>query len=361
MNILILGSEGFIGKNLVIKLKEKKYNVLTYDKGSLENLDILVDKSDFIFNTIGVNRSDNPQDFIDGNVVFHRELIKILNKNPKPLLFTSTISVDVDNIYGNSKKEAELLFKNYEKENNIPVFIYRLHNCFGKYSKPNYNSVIATWCYNASRDLPLYLDDEEKEIEFVYIDDVVEEFINCINKDSISDYYYINKRYRKKLIDIKNMIIKFKNSRNNYELFDFSDEFYKKLYSTYTSYLKEDNFTYTLITHKDDRGSFSEFLKSNSFGQISINTIKPNITKGNHYHHLKVEKFLVVSGKCLIKFTDIKTNKNIEYIVSENKLEVIDIPIGYNHTITNISDKDAVVVIWANEVFDKDNPDTYIL
>ena len=237
------------------------------------------------------------------------------------------------------------------------VLIYRLPNVFGKWSRPNYNSAVATFCFNAARGLPLQINDPAREMQLVYIDDVVAEFVSVLNGNEPQSI----PTYKKNLAEIAALIQSFPRCRANLSVPDQTDELTRKLYSTYQSYLPEENFSYALKMHKDERGSFSEFVRTDGQGQFSANVIKPHVTKGNHWHHSKHEKFLVVSGEGVIRFRQIFSDKVFEYRVSGTRHEVVDIPPGYTHSIENIGETDMTVIIWANENFNPAAPDTYFL
>ncbi|MGB4614263.1 MAG: NAD-dependent epimerase/dehydratase family protein, partial [Erysipelotrichaceae bacterium] len=301
------------------------------------------------------------EEFYDGNTNLTYKLIEILKEDGRniPLLLSSSIQAKRDNDYGKSKKQAEDLVFEYGK--NADVFVYRLENAFGKWGRPNYNSVIATFCYNIANDLDIQINDPNALIPFVYIDDIVNSFISCINTKGSNEYLYVTPSYKKTIGEVADLIYSFKESRKNLQVVNMKDEFSKKLYSTYLSYLKKDDFSYELKMNVDNRGSFTEFLRSEDRGQVSINISKPGIVKGNHWHHTKNEKFLVVKGEGIIRFRQIYSDEIIEYKVSDKKLEVVDIPTGYTHNIENIGETDMVTVMWANEAFDPENPDTYYL
>lgn len=365
MKVLVTGSNGFIGKNLIMKLKEEK-NLIIYECD--KNLDKLTleeycKKVDFIYHLAGINRTDNEEEFINGNYGFTLELLNLLSKYNKrcPLMLSSSIQAIYSNPYGKSKKAAEDIVLNYSMKNKANVFIYRLPNIFGKWCRPNYNSVVATFCHNITRYLPITIDEPEKVMNLVYIDDLVNELISLPHNTNTNNIFYeIHPSYSISLRMISGLLYSFQEYRSKGYIPNFDDEFTKKLYSTYLSYLPEDGFSHKLKMHCDDRGSFTEFMKTHKNGQISVNVIKPGITKGNHYHHTKVEKFLVVSGRGVIRLKDIISGHIQEFYVNPNTMEVIDIPVGYSHNIENLGSTDLVVLIWCNEIFDKDNPDTYI-
>lgn len=366
MKILITGANGFVGKNLVSALEySDDIEILSYTrKDTEETLSKYTKDCDFVVHLAGVNRSENVKDFYDVNQDLTKRLIDslITNNNMVPILISSSIQSALDNDYGISKKAGEELVLEYSREYDVPVYIYKLPNLFGKWSKPFYNSVIATWAHQISRDEEISISDPNYEITFVYIDDYIEEIKNRIFESNrmMKDEYFVEPTYTKSLKEVSDLMIEFKESRINRFISDMSDDFTRKLYSTYLSYLDEDNFKYDLITHSDDRGSFTEILKSYESGQVSINVNKAYETKGEHFHHTKTEKFIVVKGKASIKFRNIFDNHIIELVVSDKKLEVVDIPPGYTHNITNLLDEDLITVMWVNEPYDPKKSDTFI-
>ena len=367
IKILITGAKGFVGKNLVLFLKEKGYkNLFLYDIDSKEDeLFKYTKECNFVFHLAGVNRPKDEKEFMEGNFGFTSALLENLkkNNNKSPVLITSSIQAALDNPYGKSKKAGEDLIFSYGKENDVDTYVFRLPNVFGKWCRPNYNSAVATFCNNIANGLPITVNDPNVDMKLVYIDDVVAEFANILEKKvhKNEEFCYVPTVHEIKLGKIVELIEGFKKSRENLLVPDQNDEFSKKLYATYLSYLPKDNFSYPLKMNVDDRGSFTEFLKTNEYGQVSVNVAKPGIVKGNHYHNTKNEKFLVVSGKAAIRFRKPDEDKVIEYFVSGDKLEVVDIPTGYTHNIENIGENDLVTIMWANEKFDPENPDTYFL
>ncbi|MBU3207623.1 capsular polysaccharide biosynthesis protein CapF [Clostridium algidicarnis] len=367
MKILVTGARGFVGKNLIAELSNRGYK-------EIYEFDIDTDKSllneyakncEFVFHLAGVNRPKDEKEFMEGNFGFTSELLNLLKKhnNKAPILITSSIQAERDNPYGNSKRAGEELLLNYSKETGAKALIYRLANLFGKWSRPNYNTVVATFCYNVARDLDIQVNSPEAELTLCYIDDVVDEFIRALegNPTKNNDYCNIPVVHEIKLGDLANRIKSFRDSRSNLIVPNMEDALTKKLYSTYLSFLTEDEFSYDLKMNCDNRGSFTEFIRTPERGQVSVNVSKPGITKGNHWHHTKNEKFLVVSGTGVIRFRNIDSKEIIEYKVSGQKLEVVDIPTGYTHSIVNIGDTDMVTVMWANEAFNPEKPDTYFL
>ncbi len=367
MKILVTGSDGFIGKNLIHTLKHTtNHDVLEINRETSKQAQAdYLKQADIIYHLAGVNRPHHNAEFMIGNKELTAKMIEQLEslENYPPIVFSSSIQAELGNQYGKSKRAAEQAIKMYSKKNEVPCYIYRLPNVFGKWSKPNYNSVIATFCYRIARDEEIEIHDRKTELSLVYIDDVLKEFIGILNGKTFKEniYYSIPIIYKEDLGWIAALIYSFKESRKTKVLPNLSDSFTKKLYSTYLSYLPEDAFSYPLITHEDARGSFTEFLKSSEAGQVSINVSKAGVTKGEHWHQTKAEKFLVVKGKGLIKLRAIYSDEVIEYEVSDEKLEVVDIPVGYTHSITNTGDEDMVTVMWVNEIYDPTTSDTYPL
>ena len=376
MNILITGAKGFIGKNLIAELKNIKeekakgynlsseINIYEYD---IDTDPVLLDEycknADFVFHLAGVNRPKEQSEFMEGNFGFTSLLLDTLkkHKNICPIMLSSSIQAALDNPYGISKKAGEDLLFDYSKETGSQVYIFRFPNVFGKWCRPNYNSAVATFCNNIANDLPIQVNNRDVNMTLVYIDDVVFELIQALQDKTNKEHEFCKVRVEHKITlgEIVDLIYSFNDCRKNLSVPNMHDEFTKKLYSTYLSYLPEDGFSYPLTMHTDERGSFTEFLKSPDRGQVSINISHPGITKGNHWHHTKNEKFLVVSGKGVIRFRKPDEEKVIEYFVSGEKLEVVDIPVGYTHNIENLGDSDMVTVMWVNEIFNPEKPDTY--
>ncbi|MBR5478619.1 MAG: capsular polysaccharide biosynthesis protein CapF [Clostridia bacterium] len=376
MNILITGAMGFVGRNLVASLenirdgKDKTRNIsqditiFEYDIDSSENeLDEYCRKADFVFNLAGVNRPQNTDEFMSGNFGFADKLLNTLKKhnNLCPVMLSSSIQAALDNPYGQSKKAGEDLFFEYGKESSAKVLVYRFPNVFGKWCRPNYNSAVATFCNNIANDLEITVNNRETVMNLVYIDDVVDELIRALSGEETRDgeYCKVPIVHTITLGEIVDLLYSFKDSRKNLSVPNLSDAFAKKLYSTYLSYLPEDGFSYELKMNCDARGSFTEIIKTLDRGQFSVNISKPGITKGNHWHHTKNEKFVVVSGTGVIRFRKIGDAKVHEYFVSGDKIEVVDIPVGYTHNIENLGDTDMVTFMWANECFDPEKPDTF--
>ena len=376
MNILVTGANGFIGRNLVETLKnvrdgkDKTRSVtseLTIFKYDIDTDPVLLDeyctKADFVFNLAGVNRPQDPAEFMTGNFGFASTLLNTLKKhnNKCPVMLSSSIQAGRDNPYGQSKKAGEELFFQNSDETGAPVFVYRFPNVFGKWCRPNYNSAVATFCYNIAHGLPITVNDPNVVMNLVYIDDVVDELLRALagNPTRAGNYCSVPVTHTIKLGEIVYLIHTFKASRNERSVPDMSDAFTSKLYATYLSYLPENEFNYQLKMNCDARGSFTEMFRTSDRGQYSVNISKPGITKGNHWHNTKNEKFIVASGKGIIRFRKIGDTKVIEYPVSGDKIEVVDIPVGYTHNIENLGDTDMVTFMWASECFDPDKPDTF--
>ena len=377
MNILITGAKGFVGKNLVAWLnnikegKDKTFplntdlNIFEYDiETDPELLDEYCRTADFVFNLAGVNRPKDQGEFMSGNFGFASTLLDTLKRhgNRCPVMLSSSTQAALDNPYGQSKKAGEDLFFEYAKTTGADVLVYRFPNVFGKWCRPNYNSAVATFCHNVANDLPITVNDRSVLMNLVYIDDVVTELINAladnVNKKEDS-FCYVPVVHLITLGEIVDLIYSFKASRYDRSVPNMADEFTKKLYATYLSYLPTDKFSYPLKMNIDERGSFTEIIRTPEHGQFSVNISKPGITKGNHWHNTKNEKFLVVSGIGVIRFRRVDSDEVIQYYVSGDKLEVVDIPTGYTHNIENLGDCDMVTFMWCNECFDPNKPDTY--
>ena len=366
MKVLVTGAKGFIGKNLITELEQREnVEVLPYDIDTpQEMLEQYCADCDFVFNLAGVNRPEHTEEFMEGNFGFATSLVEALRRNGNtcPIMNSSSIQAALENPYGKSKKAGEDMLFAYGQEVGAEIYIYRFPNVFGKWCRPNYNSAVATFCHNIAHGLPIQVNDRSTVMHLVYIDDVVEELLQALDRHphvNLDRYCFVPAVHEVTLGEIVNLLYSFRESRNNFMIPNLCEgSFEKKLYSTYLSYLPEQEFSYPLTMHVDERGSFTEILKSADRGQVSINISKPGITKGNHWHHTKNEKFIVVSGKGLIRFRKHGSEEIIEYHVSGEKLEVVDIPTGYTHSIVNEGDTDLVTLMWCNECFNPGKPDT---
>lgn len=384
MRILVTGAKGFVGKNLCsqlhniqdqkarwYKLSETIEAIYEYDiDSSIEQLDAWCKDCDFVFNLAGVNRPKDPKEFMEGNFGFASTLLNTLKKynNTCPVMISSSSQAALDNPYGKSKKAGEELMFKYAEETGAKVLVYRFPNLFGKWCRPNYNSVVATFCHNIANGLPIQVNDPSVMLNFVYIDDVVDSLISCLSGREYKEgrYCYVPNIYKVRLGDIADLLYSFDKGRYDLQIPCVSDGFRKALYSTFVSYLPDNKIAYPLVMKCDDRGSFSEFIRTENHGQVSINISKPGITKGQHWHHNLVERFLVVSGHGLIQLRKEGVDENgqpypvLNYEVSGKKLEVVEMIAGYTHNLINLSDtEDMVTVIWANGCFDPSRPDTY--
>ena len=367
MKILVTGAKGFIGKNLIAELKTTtNHEIFEYDQDTEYSLlQRYCQEANFVFHLAGVNRPKEQAEFMSGNFGFTSELLELLKQyqNNCPVMISSSIQAALDNPYGQSKKAGEELLFSYSEETGANVLIYRFPNVFGKWCRPNYNSAVATFCHNIAHDLPIQVNDPSVEMTLVYIDDVVKSLMDATEgkEQREGKYCVVPITHQTTLGKIVDLIESFKASRAERSIPNMSEPFTKKLYSTYLSYLPENQFSYDLKMNIDSRGSFTEFIRTPDRGQVSVNISKPGITKGNHWHHTKNEKFLVVSGSGVIRFRKIDSDEIIEYFVSGDKLEVVDIPVGYTHNIENLGDSDMVTIMWVNEIFDPENPDTHYL
>ena len=382
MNILVCGSNGFVGKNLVANLYNIKNgtnrtrnikidNIYEYDKDStIEQLERYCKDCDFVFNLAGVNRPKDDKEFMEGNFGFASILLEMLKKhnNKCPVMLSSSIQASLqgryaNSEYGKSKLAGEELFFKYAEENNVKVLVYRFPNLFGKWCRPNYNSAVATFSNNIANDLPITVNDPSVELELVYIDDLVEEMFDALEGKEHEDgkYCYVPVSYKKTLGEIVDLLYSFKKQPETLVMPSIPDQsFEKKLYSNYLSYLPKEKVAFPLKMNIDDRGSFTELLKTSDHGQFSVNISKPGITKGEHWHNSKWEFFIVVSGHGLIQERKIGTDEVIEFEVSGDKIEAIHMLPGYTHNIINLSDtENLVTVMWANEQFDQNHPDTF--
>ena len=352
MNILITGANGFVGKNLCLHLKNKypEYNIIKFDIG--DDLENVCKEADYVFHLAGVAGKAYAEEFNKGNTLLTKELLIELTKHKKPpVAMASSLHALNQNPYGVSKKAAEELLIEYGK--NTKTFIFRFPNLFGKWSKPNYNSVVSTFCYNITHGLPIEIRDKTHEITLMYIDDACEMMLDTLTINESNIYSESIKGEKITVGDLAELIYSFKTQI----IPDLSNDFVRKLYSTYISYITD--LTEEINPKADNRGAFVELLKSKSFGQVSINVTNPGSTKGNHYHHTKWEKFITISGEGVIRLRKIGETEIKNIFVNAVNPKVVNIPPGYTHSMVNTSQADLVTLIWADEVFDENKPDTF--
>jgi UDP-2-acetamido-2,6-beta-L-arabino-hexul-4-ose reductase len=364
MRVLITGSNGFIGKNLCAHLLAEGFgDLLPYDRQTDPKLlDQYAAACDFVFHLAGVNRPSGDSGY-EENHRFTRDLTESLKKGKRnpPVVMSSSVQARLGNPYGLSKRKAENLLLEYGRETGAAIHIFRLPGVFGKWCAPNYNSVVATFCHNVSRGLPVRVDDPGALIPLVHIDDVLRAFTSVLRGEpgAPSGFCEAGPIHRITVGELKDTIQSFRDGRENLLLADMGDPLTRKLYSTYLSHLPEDAFGCALKEHRDQRGGFAECLKSAAGGQVSVNITKPGMTKGGHWHHTKAEKIVVISGSALLRFQKLGDERVLLYPVSSEKLEIVDVPPGYVHDITNTGSSDMVMLIWASEIYDPEAPDTY--
>jgi len=363
MRVLITGSKGFIGRNLAVRLGELDgYDVLGFDKeNSLGDLRQAVEVADAVVHLAGVNRPLDVKEFAQGNADLTVQLCKLIGATRRkiPLILSSSIQADQANPYGKSKRAAEEAAEHLASRTANPVTIYRLPNVFGKWCRPNYNSVVATFCHNIANDLPIQINDPVAQLSLVYVDDVVTEFIALIGRmTSGVQQGHVEPVHRIFLGELAAQIEAFKNCRSSLISERVGSGLIRALYATYVSYLPPPRFVYDLPRHGDERGVFVEMLKTQDSGQFSFFTAHSGITRGGHYHHTKTEKFLVIKGEARFGFRHILTNERYEVFTSGDRPQVVETVPGWTHDITNIGQEEMVVMLWANEIFDRDRPDT---
>jgi len=362
MKALVTGATGFIGKNLQVRLSELGCSVLTFNRNSDEaSLEPLIGQADIIYHLAGVNRPLNEVDFGTVNVGLTDKICGICRKlTKKPIIvYASSTQAENRSSYGESKRGGEKLLGEYQRDTGSAVFVYRLPNVFGKWSRPNYNSVVATFCHNISQGKTIELHQKDAPLNLVYIDDVIDSFIDILKHSEPGLHWStIHPVYQVTVGALAEKIIAFKDTESTLTVQNVGRGLERALYATYLSFLKPSQFSFPLNGHQDSRGNFCEILKTLESGQFSFFTALPGVTRGNHYHHTKNEKFLVLQGEARFRFRNIVSNETAELFVSASPSQIVRTVPGWAHDITNVGDKELIVALWANEVFDRERPDT---
>jgi UDP-2-acetamido-2,6-beta-L-arabino-hexul-4-ose reductase len=364
-NIVVTGGRGFIGSNLILALRRNPNNNVTVceiDTPTME-IDRALGVSEAIYHLAGVNRPPDEEDYEIGNVGSLKRILDMLSlrkRSPLIVLASSAQALN-DSPYGRSKRRAEALLMDYCERTKAPARIFRLPGVFGKWCRPNYNSVVATFCHNIARDMPIQITDRDKEIELVYVDDVVDTFISLgATQQKGTAFFEVNPVFKVRLGDLASALQEIRASRQTLRAADLSDPFLRRLYGTYISYLPASGFSYGLDSKIDARGELAEVIRANGHGQFFVSRTKPGFTRGNHYHNRKVEKFFVLEGEALISFRHMVTGEKNEYLITAQDHKAIDIPPGWTHSILNTGRSDLIVLFWASETFDPDQADTYM-
>ena len=364
MRVLVTGANGFIGKNLQIHLRERSdVEIVPFTREHTEaDLPGLLEGVDWVFHLAGINRPEDPSEFAIGNAGLTLALCNAVKETGRkiPVVYTSSIQVERDNDYGISKLAAEDALLDLNGSTGCPVYIYRLPNVFGKWARPNYNSAVATFCHNIARDLPVAINDPDAVIQLVYIDDVVASFISLLDgATQPTPIVDVEPVYQITVGELSEQLQRFKATRDSLITEPVGTGLTRALYSTYVSYLPPENFTYTVPQNGDERGVFVEMLKTPDSGQFSFFTAHPGVTRGGHYHHSKTEKFLVIKGEACFRFRHMLTGEFYELRTSGEKPEIVETVPGWTHDITNEGDSELVCMLWANEIFDRERPDTF--
>jgi UDP-2-acetamido-2,6-beta-L-arabino-hexul-4-ose reductase len=371
MRVLITGANGFVGRNLQLRLRERKdVQVVCYTRDrQAGQLAELLEGVDFVFHLAGVNRPQDPKEFTTGNTDLTRDLclavasVARLAGKPIPILYTSSSQAVLDNAYGRSKREAEEALAATGRDPLVPVHVFRLPNVFGKWCRPNYNSAVATFCHNIARDLPIQVNDPQARLTLVYIDDVIERFVQLMDGAAPmagpDGFAAVQPQYATTVGELARLIRAFHDSRGSLVTERVGTGLVRALYATYVSYLPVEAFVYDVPQHADRRGVFVEMLKTPDCGQFSFFTAYPGVTRGGHYHHSKTEKFLVIKGQALFRFRRMQTGQTHEVQTSGEKPQIVETVPGWTHDITNTGSEEMVVMLWANEIFDRARPDTY--
>lgn len=362
MKILVTGAKGFIGKNLSLLLKEQgKYIVTEVDRDTpISELDAALAQTDFVFHLAGVNRPKNEEEFKEGNTDLTSHIVATLKASGRkvPLMISSSTQAVNDNAYGASKAEAEKVVETYGQETDSPYFIYRFPNVFGKWCRPNYNSFVATFCHNILNDIEINIHDPSAPVTLVYIDDVCKCLMALLDSDTPSGATQVTPEYPTTVGYVADTLKDFKASRDSLITENVGVGLERALYSTYLSYMQPSQFSYTVSSYGDERGVFCEMLKTKQAGQFSFFTAHPGITRGGHYHHTKNEKFLVIKGQALFKFEHVITGERYELRVDSDTPEIVETVPGWSHDVTNVGSEELIVMLWANEIFDREAPDT---
>ena len=364
MRVLITGADGFVGKNLSVRLNELPNIIVQKFSHTSSTVDLIdaINNTDFIFHLAGVNRPSHVSEFQEVNLGLTKTLCDLIEASGKeiPIVFSSSTQAFLDNPYGLSKKLAEEYLLDFSNRTNSCVYIYRLPGLFGKWCRPNYNSVVATFCYNVSHDLPITIHDPQSPLKLVYIDDLLSEFIHVLNNFSQleSGFRNVSTEYLTTVGEVASLLHQFKASRDSLIIEKVGTGFVRALYSTYITYLEPKQFSYYIKKYEDPRGMFAEMLKTQDSGQVSFFTAPPGVTRGEHYHHTKTEKFLVAKGQARFRFRQVMIGELYEIIVSSENPQIVETIPGWVHDITNIGNDEMLVILWANEIFDREHPDT---
>ncbi len=371
MKVLITGANGFVGMNLQLQLAERKdVEVVCFTREhAVTQLPVMLEGVDLVFHLAGINRPQHPAEFAAGNTDLTVALCMAMGGVAEatgrkvPVAFTSSTQAALDNPYGASKRAAEDALFALQRQHGVPVHVFRLPNVFGKWCKPNYNSAVATFCHNVVRDLPIKVNDPAAPLTLVYVDDVLQRFTQLMDGADASvdsnGFAVVSPQYTTTVGEVANLIQAFKDSRQTLLTERVGTSLARALYATYVSYLPPEAFTYTVPMYSDPRGVFAEMLKTPECGQFSYFTAHPGVTRGGHYHHSKTEKFLVIKGQARFKFRHMHTNQAYELTTSGDKAEIVETVPGWTHDITNIGTDEMIVMLWANEIFDRQRPDTF--